>query len=225
MNEIHPSVIIDKNVNLGKSNIILPNTIIYGPAEIGDSNIVGPNVVIGTPGQNTRDRYYETEKKKIIIGSRNIIREFTAIQKPYLNEFTFIGDDVFLMQGVHIPHDAIIENNVVITPMCVLAGFTNILEGANIGMGATISQYSVVGQYSMIATGSAVMKNVKPFSRYIPNKPISVNYYAIEKFGFSSVITEIEDFVLRNIPPNTLKLKSIIERFNFIQVNSEKESY
>ena len=88
------------------------------------------------------------------------------------------------MQGVHIPHDAQISNKVVITPMCVLAGITKILEGANLGMGCTINQYSVIGHYSIVAMGAAVMKNVKPFSRYIPNKPITINEYAIRKFGF-----------------------------------------
>jgi UDP-N-acetylglucosamine acyltransferase len=68
------------------------------------------------------------------------------------------------MQSVHIPHDAIIQDYVNIAPMTVLAGITTILKYASIGMGVTINQYSVIGQYSMLAMGSAVVKNVKPFS-------------------------------------------------------------
>ena len=55
-------------------------------------------------------------------------------------------------------------------------------------MACTINQYTVIGQYSIVATNAACMKNVKPFSRYIPGKPLSVNYYAIK----NSVLKLIE---------------------------------
>lgn len=213
-NKIHSSVIIEGDVKMGQRNTILPNTIIYGPVEIGDDNIIGPNVVIGTPGQDTRNRYYDSSQCKIKIGSRNIIREFTGIQKPCYEDITIIGDDVFLMQSVHIPHDAHIYNKVVITPMCVLAGITKILEGANIGMGCSINQYTVIGQYSITATGAAVMKNVKPFSRYIPNRPISVNYYAINKYGFAEYTEEIEKYVLQNVHPSSKLIVDIVSIFD-----------
>lgn len=214
MNNIHSSVILSGDVQLGDNNTILPNTVIYGPVEIGNDNIIGPNVVIGTPGQDTRNRYYDSSNCRIRIGSRNIIREFTGIQKPCYENITIIGDDVFLMQSVHIPHDAHIYDKVVITPMCVLGGISKILEGANLGMGCSINQYTVVGQYSIAATGAPVMKNIKPFSRYIPGKPISVNKYAIEKYGFVEFYNEIESYVLRNEMPHSNKIKDVVEEFN-----------
>lgn len=213
-NKIHTSVIIEGDVKMGQRNTILPNTIIYGPVEIGDDNIIGPNVVIGTPGQDTRNRYYDSSQCRIKIGSRNIIREFTAIQKPCYEDITIIGDDVYLMQSVHIPHDAHINDKVVITPMCVLAGISKILEGANIGMGCSINQYTVIGQYSITATGSAVMKNVKPFARYIPGKSISVNYYAIKKYNFLEYTEEIENYVLNGVYPSSKTISDIVSVFD-----------
>lgn len=212
-NEIHPTVILEGDVKLGKGNKILPHCIIYGPVDIGDDNIIGPNVIIGTPGQDTRNRYYDSSGKRIKIGSRNIIREFTAIQKPCYEDITLIGDDVFLMQSVHIPHDAHIHNNVVVTPMCVLAGIVKILEGANLAIGCNVNQRVVVGQYSIAAAGSVVMKNIKPFSRYIPNKPISVNQYAIDKYGFSEFQNEIFDYVMNDKRPSSYVILNIIEEF------------
>ena len=213
-NEIHQTVIIEGDVKLGTGNKILPNCVIYGPVEIGDNNIIGPNVVIGTPGQDTRNRYYDSSKCRIKIGNRNIIREFSAIQKPCYEDITLIGDDVFIMQSVHIPHDAHLYNKVVVTPMTVLAGIAKILEGANLAIGCSVNQRVVVGQYSIAAAGSAVMKNIKPFSRYIPNKPISINKYAISKYGFQEYEAEIEDYVLRNVRPTSAKLIAIIDKFD-----------
>ncbi len=225
MNKIHPTAIISDNVKLGKGNTILPYTLIQGPAEIGDNNIIGPHVVIGSPGQDTRDPYYDSSNAFIKIGNRNIIREFSAIQKPCYEDITSLGDNIYLMQSVHIPHDAQLYDKVVITPMCVLGGISRILEGANLGMGATINQYCVVGQYSIIATGAAVMKNVKPFSRYIPKKPISINNYAIKKYGFEQFKSEIEAYVLEDIFPKSTSLKKIINEFLIQHNKSNRQLY
>lgn len=225
MNQIHPTAIISGDVKLGQNNQILPYTCLFGPLELGDDNIIGPNVVIGTPGQDTRNPRYDSSNCRIKIGSRNIIREFTAIQKPCYEDITLIGDDVYLMQSVHVPHDALIEDKVVITPMVALAGITRILEGANLAMGATISQYCVVGQYSIVATGAAVLKNVKPFSRYIPGKANSVNEYAIDKFGFSAYHDEICAYVLEDIPPASPDLVRLVGHFEKYAVASKRGFY
>lgn len=224
-NNIHSTCIIEGDVKLGIGNVILPYTIIIGPVEIGDNNIIGPNVVIGSPGQDTKNPYYDSSNAKISIGSNNIIREFTAIQKPCYKNITKIGNNVFLMQSVHIPHDAIIHDKVVITPMVVLAGITNIMEGANLGMGCAVNQYCVVGAYSIVGTKAPLMKNLKPFSRYVPNKGLTVNKYAIDKFGFQDYEQEITNYVLLNQPPVSNKIKTIIDQFEIFAKESKKESY
>ena len=214
MNKIHPSVIIEGEVRLGDNNTILPNCVIYGPVEIGNDNLIGPNVVIGTPGQDTRNRYYDSSNCKIKIGNRNIIREFTAIQKPCYEDITLIGDDVYLMQSVHIPHDAHLYDKVVVTPMTVLAGLAKVLDGANLAIGCALNQRTTIGQYSIAAAGAVVMKNIKPFSRYIPGKPISVNKYAIEKYGFCDFADEIGEYVLNDIAPVSEPIISIVRTFD-----------
>lgn len=224
-NNIHPTCIIEGDVKIGTGNTILPYTIITGPVEIGDNNIIGPHVVIGSPGQDTRNPYYDSQNARIRIGSNNIIREFTAIQKPCYKDITSIGNHVFLMQSVHIPHDAIVHDKVVITPMVVLGGITNILTGANLGMGCTINQYCVVGQYSIVGTQAPLMKNLKPFSRYIPNKPLSVNKYAIDKYGFGEYEDEISKYVLEGKIPVSEKIARIIEIFENLSIESKREVY
>jgi UDP-N-acetylglucosamine acyltransferase len=225
MNNVHPTAIIDASVQLGKNNLIYPNTIIYGPTTIGNDNIIGPNVVIGMPGQDTRNPQYDCSNCQIIIGNRNIIREFTSIQKPRYEDLTVLGDDIYLMQGVHIPHDAQISNKVVITPMCALAGIVKILEGANLAMGCTVTQNSVIGHYSIVAMGTAVMKNVKPFSRYIPGRAITANEYAIKKFGFQEYFNEIYDYVINDVPPKSKIILDMVDEFNSKHIKSGRPLY
>jgi UDP-N-acetylglucosamine acyltransferase len=225
MNEIHATCIIGEGVELGVGNKILPYTVIYGSTKIGDNNIIGPHTVIGTPGQDTRNPRYDSSQAKIEIGNNNIIREFTAIQKPCYSAITKIGNNVHLMQSVHIPHDAVLQDDVVITPMCVLAGITNILKGANIGLGVSIHQYAVIGQYSLISMGSPVIKNVKPFSIYIQNKKLRVNYYAIKKYGFDGFRNEIEAYVLNNVVPVQKELLLIINEYQNLHIKSKRGQY
>lgn len=225
MNTIHPTAIVGDGVTLGRNNTILPYTILTGPLDIGDDNIIGPHVVIGSPGQDTRNPRYDASRSPVRIGSRNIIREFTAIQKPCYQELTAVGNDVYLMQGVHVPHDALIEDKVVITPMVVMAGLTRILEGANLGMGCTVNQYCVIGPYAIVATGAAAMKNVRPFVRYIPGKPVSVNEYAIRKFGFAEHTDEIHRWVLEGVEPQSDPLLVLLERYRQYAASSGREEY
>jgi UDP-N-acetylglucosamine acyltransferase len=203
----------------------LAYTSLIGPLEIGNNNRIGPNAIVGTPGQDTREPRYDASRKRIKIGDNNIIREFTGVQKPCYEDLTSLGNDVFLMQSVHIPHDAILEDKVVVTPMVALAGLVRILEGASISMGSMLHQYTVIGQYSIVGMGSTVMKNVKPFSRYIPGKPMSLNEYAIRKFGFEPYREELLAYVIDAKAPTSERIGRIIEHYERLHTQSKRPQY
>lgn len=224
LNKIHPTAIIGKNVIIGSNNVIGPYSVIEDNTVIGDNNIIGSHVVIGSPATDTR-RIEFLGIPKVIIGNNNIIREFSVIEKPCYETETRICNDVFLMQGVHISHDNVIHDKVVITNQCVLGGIAKILEGADLGMGCTINQYSIIGQYCIVATGAPCMKNVKPFSRYIPNRQISVNKYAIEKYGFQQYYQEIEAYVMEDVLPVSEEIINLINEFNIWVSKYGHETY
>lgn len=225
MNKIHHTVVIEGDVNLGNNNEILPYTILIGPLEIGDDNYIGPQVVIGTPGEDTKNPRHDSSKKFIKIGNNNIIREHVAIQKPCYEEITLIGNDVFLMHGSHVPHDAFLADKVTLAPNVVVGGISKLLLGCNIGMGATLHQFSVIGHFSIVATNAAALKNVKPFSRYIPGKPISVNAYAIKKFGFEEYEEEITAYVMENANPTSNVISALVKEFETLHLKSGRSIY
>ena len=224
-NQIHPTAIIEGDVRLGRDNVILPYTVLQGPLEIGDANLIGPHAVIGSPGQDTRTPRYDHAAKPVRIGSHNIIREHVAIQKPCYEDLTVIGDHTHLMHGAHIPHDAWIEDHAVITPGVVMGGLVRILAGANLGLGCAIHQHGVIGQFSLIAMGSAIVRNVRPFSRYIPGKPLSVNTYAITKYGFEAHAAEIRRYVLDNESPVSEAILAIAAHYERLHLASGRREY
>lgn len=212
-NNIHPTAIIGPDVKLGRGNIIGPYTIVEGNTKIGDNNVIGPHVTIGCPPTDSK-RIELVGEKKLIIGNNNDIREYSLIEMPCYEGKTIIENDVFMMQGVHVSHDVHLKNKAVITNASVLAGIVKVLEGANIAMSCVINQYTVIGQYSIVAANAACMKNVKPFSRYIPGKPSSVNHYAIKKYGFEEYTDEISKYVLEGTDVFSPKIIKIVEEFD-----------
>lgn len=224
-NKIHPTAIIGEGVELGTDNEILPYTVIMGPTKIGNNNIIGPHVVIGSPGQNTREPRYDASNSKVEIGDNNIIKEFSAIQKPCISEKTKVGNGTFLMHGTHIPHDAFIDDNVVVTPFSACGGHVSILKGANIGIGAIIHQFSVIGHYSMLAANATIVKNVKPFSKYIPGKPLKVNDYNIKKYGYEEYTDEIYKYILEDVKPVSDAVLELTDTFERLHVESERRLY
>lgn len=220
MNKIHPTAIIDERVTLGANNTIGPFAVLSGPLTIGNNNWIGSHVVIGSPGQDTRNRYYDSSSAAIEIGDDNIIREHCAIQKPAYSDLTRVGNRVFVMHSVHIPHDAEIEDDVVLTPMVALGGISHVMRGANLALGVNVQQRVVIGPYSICAMGANVLKPIKPFSRYIPGKELSVNSYAIEKFGFSDYSDEIAGYVLDDIEPTSRTISEIVNLYDVAVLNS-----
>ena len=225
MNNIDPTVVIRGKVEMGTGNEILPYSVLIGPLTIGDNNYIGPHVTIGTPGEDTRNPRYDSSECRIEIGSDNIIREYTAIQKPRYREVTRVGNNCYLMNGTYAAHDVRLEDFVVTASKVSIAGIAQIMTGANLSMSSTIHQYSVIGAYSIVAMGAAVMKNVRPFSRFIPGKPISVNSYAISKYGFEEYNDEIEAYVMDAARPTSPKIAEIIESFEEAHAESKRNLY
>ncbi len=187
-NLIHSTAIIGPNVSLGYNNYIGPNSVILGNTEIGDENWVGPNVVIGTPpehrGINTHRFLIDQPVGKVKIGNMNVIRENSVIQMP-TGETTAIGNECYLMDGVHLGHDVVIQNNVTVAPKVTFAGHVFVQNGATIGIGVAVHQFRVIGALSMVGMNSSVTMHVKPFSTYAgsPARYIKPNSIGLAKSG------------------------------------------
>jgi UDP-N-acetylglucosamine acyltransferase len=222
-NLLHPSVVIEGDVRLGKRNQILPNSILIGPLEIGDDNRIGPHAVLGTEPQNTRDPL-RPSTGRVVIGNQNLIREFSAVHKPVSAPETRIGNRCYLMQTTHVAHDSILQDEVTLTTMSAVAGHTVVLRGANIAAGCCSHQHTVIGHYSMVSMATSLQRNLRPFARYIPRSPLSVNEYAIEKFGFQAYAEEIRAYVLKRERPHSAEILRIVEEFEAFHAASGRES-
>jgi len=203
---IHPDAKIGKNV------VIEPFASIYGDVEIGEGTWIGPNVIImdgARIGKNCRifpgavisavsqDLKYKGEYTTTHIGDNTTIRECVTIHKGTTDRNkTVVGNNCLLMAYVHVAHDCLIGNNVIIANSTQLAGHITIDDWVIIeGMVGT-QQFVHIGEHAFIAGGSLVRKNVPPYVKAArePLSYVGVNSVGLRRRGFSDQqIMNIED--------------------------------
>lgn len=204
MNTIHPTAIIGPEVTMGSGNTVGPYSVIEGKVTIGDHNWIGPHVVIGMPGEMRGAYHYvpwagETTDSAIVIGSRNVLREFTVVQQGSVRD-TRIGDDCYIMDKVHVPHDAIICNGATLSAGAMIAGHVIVCPGANVGLASCIHQYAVIGAGAMVGMGAVVNRNIPPHAIAYgsPAKVHRANEIGLQRKGVDDGLIAALDTALRD---------------------------
>ncbi len=182
---IHPTTVIDGDVEIAQGARIGPYCLIqgrvkigngtyveghstigcrYGEVEIGEENHIFPGAVIGGPPQ---DIGYKNEKTRLKIGNNNKFREFSTVNIATLkgDQETTIGNHGYFMAYTHIGHDCKIGDHVVIANNTHLGGHTILEDHVTVGGVSGFNQFSRVGRFAFIAGGSVVRKDIIPFCR------------------------------------------------------------
>ncbi|MBR1387537.1 MAG: acyl-ACP--UDP-N-acetylglucosamine O-acyltransferase [Alloprevotella sp.] len=191
---VHPFAYIDKNVVIGDNCVIMSHVSILEGTVMGNDNIIYQNAVIGATPQSFR--YKTGQQTHVKIGHKNRIRENVVIAGS-LDETTAtsIGDDNFLMDGVHICHDVIIGSHCVIGIHAQLAGECKISDYVILSSGVILHHTVQVGIFSLVQSGSRVHHDVPPYliAGGNPTTYHGVNVDVLGKYG------EIDERVVSHI--------------------------
>jgi len=154
--------IIGSNVTIDEGTSVGSHTLIEGHTTIGKNNKIYSHAVLGTDPQDLK---FNGEKTYLIIGDNNTIREHTFINTGTEGggSKTIIGNGNLIMGHVHMGHDCIIEDNIVIANSTVLAGHVEIASNAIIGGISAVHQFCKVGEFAMLGGGSIVVQDIPPF--------------------------------------------------------------
>lgn len=224
-NEIHPTAVLDGEIELGEDNVIGPFSVLVGPLRVGSRNHIGPYASIGTPGDEIWQRRYDTAGKAVEIADDCTIREHVAIHKPVYGELTRVGAEVFLMHGSYVAHDTLVADRAVLAQNATIGGISQILEGAYVAMGAAVHQRAVIGHYAIVAAAAAAIRDVRPFTRFIPGRPTTVNNYAVKRYGFEEHRDEIVRYVHEGRPPQSERIGSMVAEYERLHAASERGQY
>lgn len=195
---IHPSVemaegveigaysVVGEGVSIGAGTRIGPHTVIEKWTTIGKNNAISQFVSIGAAPQ---DIGYKNEMTEVVIGDNNVIREFVTVHRATTkqNKKTVIGDNNMLMNYVHVAHDCVLANHIIMANAATLAGHVYIDSHAIVGGLVAIHQHVRIGAYSMIGGASAVNKDIPPYVMAVGNraKLYGLNKVGLRRQGFS----------------------------------------
>ena len=185
--EIGPHSIIGDAVTIADDCVIGANVVIEGEVSIGRSNRIGHGTIIGGEPQDVS--FSPTTRSRVEIGERNIIREQCTIHRgTTADSATKIGDENFLMVGVHIGHNCNVGNKVIIANNVLLAGNVEILDQAFVGGGTTFHQNMRVGRLVMVQGSSAFGKDLPPYTLAAERNMIfGLNIVGLRRAKFSAV--------------------------------------
>ncbi len=91
------------------------------------------------------------------------------------------------MTGVHVAHDCIIGNNVILVNLVALGGHVEIDDWAILGGASNVHQFCKVGKHAMIAANSKIVQDIPPFilASNHPVKYSGINSIGLTRRGFS----------------------------------------
>jgi len=200
---IHPSAVVSPAAELGNGVEIGPYCVVERHAVIGAGTILRPFVSVCdfvTIGENCsifeytvvggepQDHGYRGEKSWVRVGNNNVIRENVTINRASGegNE-TVIGDDCFIMDGVHLAHNVRLGNHVTIANKVGLSGHVTVDDHTVFGGMAGVHQFVRIGSYCMIGGMYRVSKDVPPYTLASgePLRLTGLNSVGLKRANFS----------------------------------------
>lgn len=159
--EIGPGVIVQGPVRIGSGTRIMAYAHISGNTRIGNENEIHMGAVIG---HNPQHLAYKGGDSGVVIGDRNVLREYVTIHRAYHpGHNTVIGDGNFLMGMTHVAHDCRLGNRIIMANGSMLGGHVTVDDDANISGNVAVHQYVRIGRLVMAGGVVRLVKDVPPF--------------------------------------------------------------
>ncbi|MEA2083563.1 MAG: acyl-ACP--UDP-N-acetylglucosamine O-acyltransferase [Thermodesulfobacteriota bacterium] len=159
---VGPYVVIENGVKIGADTEILPHTVISGTTIIGERNRIGPFSTIGAPPQDIK---YSGEDTRLVIGDDNQIREYVSMHRGTVSghKVTTVGSNNLFMAYVHIAHDCIICDDIIMANAATLGGHVEVEDHVTLGGLVAVQQFIRIGAHSFIGGLSGINQDVPPF--------------------------------------------------------------
>ncbi len=182
---VGPYCVIGPKVTVGERCTIAGHTVIERNTRVADGVRIGYGTVIGNDPQDLK---YKGEETWVEIGSGTIIREYCTINRgSTATGKTTIGERCFLMTYVHVAHDCVVGNDVIIANSVQMAGHVMVHDRAIISGLVPIHQFVRIGTYAFVGGLSRVNQDVPPYTKAAGN-PVhlyGLNSVGLQRAGFS----------------------------------------
>ena len=202
---IHPTAVIDPGARLGEGVSVGAFTLVGPDVEIGDRCQIGPHCSFAGPtrigrdnrfighcaiGGEPQDKKFGGERTELVIGDRNVFREFVTLNRGTGNGggVTRIGDDNWMLAYTHVAHDCIVGDHCVFSNNTTLAGHVIVGDWVIISGFAGAHQFCRIGAHAFLGMGALANGDVTPFTMVGGNsigRPRGINSEGLKRRGFS----------------------------------------
>ena len=182
---IHPTAIIEDNVEIGPDCEVAAYAVIKEFTRLGARNRVFEHAVLGGEPQDVK---FKGEESYLEIGDDNLIREFCTFHRASgTGQTTRIGSRNFFMVGVHVAHNCVIGDDNIFANEVALAGHITIEDHVFLSNNVGVHQFVRMGRYAMVGGKSKIVQDVLPFFTTDGNPPRlrGLNSVGLRRAGFS----------------------------------------
>jgi len=184
--EVGAYSIIDAKVRIDAGTRVGPHAVITGRTTIGKNNRIFQFTSVG---EEPQDKKYKGEDTELIIGDGNTIRELCTFSRGSMQGggVTRIGNDNWIMACVHIAHDCILGNDIIMANNSALAGHVTIGDHAILSGYSLIHQFCSIGEHSFTSFASHVNQSIPPYVTVSGEKASvkGINSEGLKRRGFT----------------------------------------
>jgi UDP-N-acetylglucosamine acyltransferase len=177
---IHPSAVIHPDAQVGEAVTVGPFCVIEEKTVIGDGCTLGAHAMVraytrlgagnrlfpyACVGGEPQDLKFHGEETWLNVGQDNTFREFCTIHRGTENGGgeTRIGSGGLYMAYVHVAHDCILGDGVIMSLGASLAGHVLVGDRAIVGGMSGVHQFARIGEHAFVGARSGVAQDVPPF--------------------------------------------------------------
>ena len=183
--QIGPYCVIGEHVTLGDQCKLHSHVVIDVHTKLGDRNEIFPFAALGL---KTQDLKWKGGITRLEIGNDNVFREGVTVHSATNEgEATVIGSNNLFLIHVHVAHDCILGNHIIMSGFAGLAGHVVVEDHAIFGGYVAVHQFCRIGCHSMMGGCTKVVQDVPPYMIVDgnPGETRALNKVGLERRGFS----------------------------------------
>lgn len=211
--EVGAYSVIGPKVKIGKGTRIRSHVVVEGNTTLGEGNTIFQFATVGSVPQDLK---YKGEESRLIIGHRNIIREFVSLNPGTTGGGmeTRISDHNLLMMYCHIAHDCVLGSHNIIANGATLGGHVAIEDYVIVGGLVGIHQFVKVGTGAILGAGSMVSKDIPPYCNATGDRARlrGLNLEGLKRRGFNKEQIDIIRKAYRIIFQSGLKTLDALKK-------------
>lgn len=196
---VHPAAELGPGVSVGPYAVIGEHVVIGAGTSIGAHAVVTGHTTIGrdnrifqftSVGDEPQDKKYAGEPTGLTIGDRSTIREFCTLNCGTVQDagVTRVGNDNWIMAYVHVAHDCVVGDHVIMANCTQLAGHVHVGDWAILAGFTGAHQFCRIGAHAMTAIATVLVHDLPPYvmAQGDTAKAHGINAEGLKRRGFSA---------------------------------------